>query len=119
MFDSIKSAFKLDPVDAAAMQGREKEDVGASAAAAPAVKGSSGELKQVQQPTNLGGQQRQDLNPEAQKELANLRSTLQNRIQSFQSSRMNHHAYEPISLPASQPVSRVSPSPCRARGCAS
>lgn len=54
-----------------------------------------------------------DLNPEAQKELQQLRSTLQNNIQS---SRMQHHAFEPISLPGSQPASRVSALKYRADG---
>lgn len=45
-----------------------------------------------------------DLNPDAQKELQQLRDTLQNNIQA---SRMQHHAFEPLSLPGSQPVSRV------------
>lgn len=49
--------------------------------------------------------QRDDLNPEAQKELAQLKSTLQNKMQH---TRMQHHAFEPVSLPGSQPVSRVS-----------
>lgn len=52
-----------------------------------------------------GQRDRDDLRPEDQKELQQLRSTLQNNIQS---SRMQHHAFEPLSLPGSQPVSRVS-----------
>ena len=48
---------------------------------------------------------RNDLNPEAQKELQQLRTTLQNNIQS---ARMQHHAFEPVSLPGSVPASRVS-----------
>ncbi|UJO20719.1 Serine/threonine-protein kinase oca2 [Fulvia fulva] len=61
-------------------------------------------LKDVQNITGLGQHKRDDLNPEAQKELQQLRSTLQNNIQS---SRMQHHAFEPLSLPGSQPASRV------------
>lgn len=44
------------------------------------------------------------LDPAAQKELQQLRTTLQNNIQS---ARAQHHAFEPVSLPGSQPVSRV------------
>ena len=62
------------------------------------------DLKDVKNLTGLGQHQRDDLNPEAQKELQQLRSTLQNNIQS---SRMQHHAFEPLSLPGSQPASRV------------
>ncbi|KAM0716877.1 hypothetical protein Q7P37_006729 [Cladosporium fusiforme] len=47
---------------------------------------------------------REDLNPEAQQELAQLKTTLQNNIQS---SRMQHHSFEPVSLPGSMPASRV------------
>jgi hypothetical protein len=50
------------------------------------------------------GRREDDLNPDAQKELQQLRNTLQNNIQT---SRMQHHAFEPLSLPGSQPVSRV------------
>ncbi|GAB7362319.1 hypothetical protein MBLNU230_g2335t1 [Neophaeotheca triangularis] len=53
-------------------------------------------------------QKRKDLNPEAEQELQQLKTTLKNNIQS---SRMQHHAFEPISLPSSrpgsQPISRV------------
>lgn len=49
--------------------------------------------------------QRDDLNPQAEQELQQLRTTLKNNIQS---SRMQHHAFEPVSLPGSQPASRVS-----------
>lgn len=49
--------------------------------------------------------QRGDLNPEAQEELQQLKTTLQNNIQS---NRMQHHAFEPVSLPGSTPASRVS-----------
>lgn len=56
--------------------------------------------------SNAGtGAGRDDLRPEDQKELQQLRTTLQNNIQT---SRMQHHAFEPLSLPGSQPVSRVS-----------
>lgn len=51
------------------------------------------------------GSGRDDLRPEDQKELQQLRTTLQNNIQT---SRMQHHAFEPLSLPGSQPASRVS-----------
>lgn len=51
-----------------------------------------------------GEQQGDDLNPEAKKELAQLKTTLQNNIQS---ARIQHHAFEPVSLPGSQPASRV------------
>lgn len=49
---------------------------------------------------------RQVLSPEAQEELRQLRTTLQNDVQS---SRMQQHFFEPVSLPGSQYPSRVSP----------
>ena len=58
----------------------------------------------VETVTGLKGQ-RDDLNPETEQELEQLRTSLKNNIQS---SRMQHHAFEPISLPGSQPASRVS-----------
>ncbi|EMC91648.1 hypothetical protein BAUCODRAFT_299835 [Baudoinia panamericana UAMH 10762] len=61
-------------------------------------------LHSVETLTGHDGHNRDDLNPEAQKELQQLRTTLQNNIQS---ARMQHHAFEPVSLPGSQPVSRV------------
>lgn len=61
-------------------------------------------LHAVETITGHGSQQRDDLNPEAQEELKQLKTTLQNNIQS---SRMQHHAFEPVSLPGSQPASRV------------
>jgi hypothetical protein len=61
-------------------------------------------LEATEEITGHGGQERDDLNPEAQKELRELKTTLQNNIQS---ARMQHHAFEPVSLPGSQPVSRV------------
>lgn len=72
----------------------------------PSQKTTDKDLQGVETITGLGqGKREDDLNPEAQKELQQLRSTLQNNIQS---SRMQHHAFEPISLPGSQPASRVS-----------
>lgn len=61
-------------------------------------------LQTVETITGVGNK-RDDLNPEAEKELQQLRTTLKNNIQS---SRMQHHAFEPVSLPGSQPASRVS-----------
>lgn len=61
-------------------------------------------LHSVETITGHAGQQRDDLNPEAVQELQQLKTTLQNNIQS---SRMQHHAFEPVSLPGSQPASRV------------
>ena len=61
-------------------------------------------LDAIETVTGLKGQ-RDDLNPQAEQELQQLRTTLKNNIQS---SRMQHHAFEPISLPGSQPASRVS-----------
>nr|POE72453.1 hypothetical protein CFP56_12326 [Quercus suber] len=62
-------------------------------------------LQPIQDLTGLGDRQRDDLNPEAEQELQQLKTTLQNNIQS---SRAQHHAFEPMSLPGSQPASRVS-----------
>lgn len=62
-------------------------------------------LEDIEQLSGASDRQRKDLNPEAQQELAQLKTTLQNNIQS---SRMQHHAFEPVSLPGSMPASRVS-----------
>ena len=62
-------------------------------------------LHGVETITGKDGRSRDDLNPEAERELQQLRTTLQNNIQS---SRMQHHNFEPVSLPGSQPASRVS-----------
>ena len=48
---------------------------------------------------------RDDINPATEQELAQLKTTLQNNIQN---ARMQHHAFEPVSLPGSMPASRVS-----------
>jgi hypothetical protein len=61
-------------------------------------------LHTVETITGLGESRREDLNPEAIEELQQLRTTLQNNMQS---ARMQHHTFEPISLPSSQPASRV------------
>jgi hypothetical protein len=45
-----------------------------------------------------------DSNPNTEQDIAQLKSTLQNNIQN---SRMQHHAFEPVSLPGSMPASRV------------
>jgi hypothetical protein len=47
---------------------------------------------------------REILTPEAEEELRQLKTTLQNGLQS---KRMEHYSFEPVSLPGSQPVSRV------------
>lgn len=89
----IKQAFIPRPDDhATANHGQQDQDM------------ADKDLKDIQNLTGLGQHKRDDLNPEAQKELQQLRSTLQNNIQS---SRMQHHAFEPLSLPGSQPASRV------------
>ena len=62
-------------------------------------------LQAVETITGLGGRRREDLNPEAEQELQQLKTTLKNNMQS---ARMQHHAFEPVSLPGSQPASRVS-----------
>lgn len=61
-------------------------------------------LHAVETITGLKGR-REDLNPEAEQELQQLKTTLKNNMQS---QRMQHHAFEPVSLPGSQPASRVS-----------
>lgn len=63
------------------------------------------ELHAVETVTGKGGTRRDDLNEEAQQELQQLKTTLRNNMQS---ARMQHHAFEPVSLPGSQPASRVS-----------
>ena len=70
-----------------------------------AVEGES--LKPIETITELGGRKRDDLNPEAIEELKQLKTTLKN---DMQSARMQHHVFEPMSLPGSQPASRVSES---------
>lgn len=93
--DAIKKAFQVNPADQGKLQARDNDTA------------DSDHLADVKDVTGLGsnGEQWDDLNPEARKELAQLRNTLQNNIQS---SRMQHHAFEPLSLPGSQPASRVS-----------
>ncbi|KAK4976615.1 Nitrogen permease reactivator protein, partial [Elasticomyces elasticus] len=59
-------------------------------------------IESIHGPVN--GQQRADLNPEAEQELRELKTTLQNTVQS---SRMQNYSFQPVSLPGSQPVSRV------------
>lgn len=66
--------------------------------------GHSPNLKPVETLPGQAGRQRDDLNPEAMKELQQLKTTLKNDIQS---ARLQHHAFEPMSLPGSQPASRV------------
>ena len=61
-------------------------------------------LRPVETITGLRSQ-RDDLNAEAEQELQQLKTTLKNNMQS---ARMQHHAFEPVSLPGSQPASRVS-----------
>ena len=61
-------------------------------------------LQPVETITGKRGRERDDLNPEAEQELQQLRTTLKNNMQS---ARMQHHAFEPVSLPGSQPASRV------------
>lgn len=62
-------------------------------------------LKPIETLTQVGGTKRDDLNPEAIEELKQLKTTLKN---DMQSARMQHHHFEPMSLPGSQPASRVS-----------
>lgn len=47
---------------------------------------------------------RNQLNPATEEDLRQLKTTLQNGLQS---KRMEHFNFEPVSLPSSQPVSRV------------
>ncbi|KAK5112603.1 hypothetical protein LTR62_003917 [Meristemomyces frigidus] len=61
-------------------------------------------LQTIQDLTGHSTQKRDDLNPQAEAELQQLKTTLQNNIQS---SRMQHHAFEPVSLPGSVAASRV------------
>jgi len=53
---------------------------------------------------NLDGRGAAELNAETQDDIQQLKSTLQNTVQSR---RMEQYAFEPVSLPNSQPVSRV------------
>ncbi|KAK5170742.1 hypothetical protein LTR04_004216 [Oleoguttula sp. CCFEE 6159] len=62
-------------------------------------------LQDVQTLTASEHQSREDLSPEAQEELRQLSKTLQN--SNIQSRRMDHYAFEPVSLPGSMPASRV------------
>lgn len=67
---------------------------------------SEEDLQNIKDVTGLGNNRREDLGPEAQNELQQLRTALQQN--NIQNSRMQHHAFEPVSLPGSQPASRVS-----------
>ncbi|KAJ8607594.1 hypothetical protein MRB53_040178 [Persea americana] len=62
------------------------------------------DLRIVQTLTGHAAKNRDDLNEEAEQELARLKTTLRNNIQS---SRMQHHNFEAISLPGSAAVSRI------------
>jgi hypothetical protein len=57
---------------------------------------------------------RDDINPATEQELAQLKTTLQNNIQN---TRMQHHAFEPVSLPGSMPASRVCNCPTLSLTC--
>lgn len=61
-------------------------------------------LEPVRSLTGHGKRERASLNAEAEEELRQLKTTLQNGLQS---KRMEHYSFEPVSLPGSQPVSRV------------
>lgn len=61
-------------------------------------------LEPVRTLTGAGKRERASLNAEAEEELRQLKTTLQNGLQS---KRMEHYSFEPVSLPGSQPVSRV------------
>lgn len=88
--DSIKRAFIPSPTkDNSINMGQNQQSLGGGDNAG----------------TGIDHRDRDDIRPEDQKELQQLRTTLQNNIQT---SRMQHHAFEPLSLPGSQPVSRVS-----------
>lgn len=62
-------------------------------------------LRPVETLTAHDARQNPDLNPDAEQELLQLKTTLRNNIQS---ARMQHHNFEPVSLPGSAPMSRVS-----------
>ncbi|KAF2152363.1 Pkinase-domain-containing protein [Myriangium duriaei CBS 260.36] len=61
-------------------------------------------LSPVQTMTGADGRGERELNPEAQEEIKQLKSTLQQHVQS---KRLEQFSFEPVSLPGSQPVSRV------------
>ncbi|QIW99000.1 hypothetical protein AMS68_004518 [Peltaster fructicola] len=63
-----------------------------------------GELRLVQTLTNHQARSRADFNEETEQELQRLKTQLKNNIQS---QRMQHHNFEPVSLPGSTAVSRV------------
>lgn len=88
--DTVKRAFM--PADSSSNHSRQTND-------------ADKDLKNVESVPGSGEDKQTELNPEAQKDLQQLRTTLQNNIQT---SRMQHHAFEALSLPGSQPVSRVS-----------
>lgn len=60
-------------------------------------------LEHVKTLTGVGGQ-REDLSDQSKQELQQLKTALQNNMQQ---QRAQHHAFEPVSLPGSQPASRV------------
>lgn len=116
--EQFKRAFKPDPAHPPSVSGTAPAaSAAAAASSSPShdqrqdAPGGDQDVQTVKEVKGHRDQNRDDLNPEAQRELAQLRNTLQNNIQS---SRMQHHAFEPVSLPGSQPASRVSlrrPSP--------
>jgi hypothetical protein len=60
------------------------------------------DLSPIRSLTGHSGQE--NLTPQAEEELRQLKTTLQNGLQS---KRMEHYSFEPVSLPGSQPASRV------------
>ena len=52
----------------------------------------------------LTGREYKSSNPETDDDIQQLKTSLQNAVQSR---RMEHYSFEPVSLPGSQPVSRV------------
>lgn len=62
-------------------------------------------IERVETLTEKKGTKRDDLNPDTELQLQQLTTLLKNNMQE---ARMQHHAFEPVSLPGSSPASRVS-----------
>ena len=71
-------------------------------------------LRPVETLTGHDARGQQKLNPQAEQELKQLRTTLQN---SVQTRRMEQYAFEPLSLPGSEPASRVRIHPSKSFRC--
>lgn len=85
--------------------GDSEETKGVRFAQQEPVAAQDGELRLVQTLTNHQARTREDFDEATEQELQRLKTQLRNNVQS---QRMQHHNFEPVSLPGSAAVSRVS-----------